>query len=149
MCKNYATKICSNCRVSQKHWIGLKPWCNWIASCDGEVTIQTCGGTAVDTKLAVYDGAGCPATPPLACNDDTCGLQSLVTFTATAGAVYRIRIGTFPGAAGGTGAFSITCPPQELPCDLVDCQDFVTDNASQSNTTAFCSADRFAATRTA
>ncbi|MHC5004673.1 MAG: hypothetical protein ACYTJ0_16290, partial [Planctomycetota bacterium] len=119
-------------------------WFCWTADCDGEVRLETCGLTAVDTKIAVYDGCACDA-PIIACNDDTCGLQSRVTFTATAGNEYLIRIGTFPGAAGGPGQFSVECVVSKAICEQPpeNCQDFATDNASQSNTTGFTSADDF------
>ena len=86
-------------------------WFCWTAACDGDTLIQTCGTTGVDTKIAVYDGCGCPATDAnlIACNDDTCGLQSAVTFSATSGSQYLIRLGTFPGASGGVGEFNISC----------------------------------------
>ncbi len=86
-------------------------WFCWTADADGLTTVQTCGLTGVDTKLAVYDGCGtCPPTDAdlLDCNDDSCGLQSVVSFTAVAGNTYLIRVGTFPGASGGTGQIEIT-----------------------------------------
>ena len=42
------------------------------------------------------------------CNDDFCGFQSSVSWSATAGTTYRIRVGVFPGEVGGTGTFTIT-----------------------------------------
>jgi subtilisin-like proprotein convertase family protein len=87
-------------------------WFCWTSDCDGLVTVQTCGLTGVDTKIAAYDGCGCPSgSGILACNDDACGgaLQSSLSFTAVNGQSYLIRIGTFPGAAGGTGQFAISC----------------------------------------
>jgi subtilisin-like proprotein convertase family protein len=126
-------------------------WYCWTNTCDnpGNVTVQTCGLTGADTKMAVYDGCECPAeNTALDCNDDTCGLQSLVTIPdAQPGGQYLIRLGSFPGAAGGPGEFSITCPIDtgDLPCDQPDenCQNYATDNASQSNDTAFHSYDEF------
>jgi hypothetical protein len=84
-------------------------WYCWTAPCDGTVVVETCSLTAVDTKIAAYDGTSCPPGAALDCNDDTCSLQSHIEFTATSGNSYLIRIGTFPGASGGTGQFSITC----------------------------------------
>jgi hypothetical protein len=86
-------------------------WFCWTASCDAEVTIETCGQTGMDSKLAVYDGCECPVDDArlLACNDDACALQSRVVFTAVSGNTYLIRLGNFPGATGGTGTFSISC----------------------------------------
>ena len=122
-------------------------WYCWTAECDGNVTVQTCGLTGVDTKVAAYDGCGCPTGAGiLACNDDTCGLQSLIQFEATAGNQYLLRIGTFPGAAGGTGSIQISCVQGQSICDPNDapfCQSIDTANASQSNSTAFTSADDF------
>jgi hypothetical protein len=99
-------------------------WYCWTAPCTDAVYVQTCGLTAVDTKLNVY--AGCDVCPPvgadlLTCNDDFCGynptdaLQSQVAFMAQEGQEYLIRVGTFPGigggdpAPGGTGEVRITC----------------------------------------
>ncbi|MEM8713213.1 MAG: hypothetical protein AAGG01_19890, partial [Planctomycetota bacterium] len=82
-------------------------WFAWTAPADDSYTLQTCGQTGVDTKVAVYGGTSCPATAPIACNDDSCALQSSVTFQASVGATYLLRIGTYPGAAGGNGTFSI------------------------------------------
>lgn len=86
-------------------------WYCWTAPCTGDVLVSTCGLTSVDTKLNVYDGCSCPVSDAdlITCNDDTCGLQSQVTFNAMAGNTYLIRVGTFVGAAGGSGAFSISC----------------------------------------
>jgi len=55
-------------------------WFDWTATCTGQVTLDTCGATSVDTKIAVYDGAGCPVTANrlIACNDDAdAGLVAL------------------------------------------------------------------------
>ncbi len=100
-------------------------WYCWTADCTDTVYIRTCGLTEVDTKIAVYEG--CDACPPtdealLACNDDFCGFllagqQSQVSFGATAGQSHLIRIGTFPGAEGGVGMFSISCGlPDKAAC---------------------------------
>ena len=50
--------------------------------------------------LYLRNGAGAGG----GCNDDSCGLQSLITFNATSGTSYLLQVGTFPGAAGGTGS---------------------------------------------
>ena len=75
----------------------------WIRK--ATISAETCGGT-VDTKLAAYNGSCNGAI--LDCNDDTCGLQSTITFAATAGNVYMLRVGSFPGAAGGIDTFAVT-----------------------------------------
>ena len=88
-------------------------WFDWTADITGDATVSTCGLTTVDTKLAAYAGAGCPAGAALACNDDFagCGLRSVITFPVSAGSTYSIQLGTFPNAAGGTGTFDVTIVP--------------------------------------
>jgi hypothetical protein len=81
-------------------------WYEWTADDNGTATVETCNGAGGDTKIAAYD-AGCGSTM-LACNDDTCGLASQIMFPVTNGTVYLLRIGSFPGAAGGAGFFDIS-----------------------------------------
>ena len=81
-------------------------WFSWTAPADGLYTLSTCSQTTMDSKVAVHDG-GCAASV-LACNDDACGLQSMVDFSAVSGSIYTIRLGNFPGAAGSVGTFSIS-----------------------------------------
>jgi Zn-dependent metalloprotease len=87
-------------------------WYRWSSTLNNlPVTLSTCGATGVDTKIAVYTGTACGSTTPLACNDDTCGTQTEVSFTATAGTEYLIRVGTYFGAPGGSGTFTIALTP--------------------------------------
>ncbi|MBK7644314.1 MAG: hypothetical protein IPJ19_14935 [Planctomycetes bacterium] len=80
-------------------------WFEWVAPASGPYTISTCGQTTMDSKLAVYDGSCAGAV--LACNDDSCGLQSQVVFNANNAQTYVIRLGNFPSAAGSTGSIDI------------------------------------------
>jgi hypothetical protein len=80
-------------------------WFDWTPPASGVFDLNTCQQTSVDTKVGVYAG-GCNS-PAIACNDDACGLQSSLTFIAGAAQTYLIRLGSFPGAAGGTGTFTI------------------------------------------
>jgi hypothetical protein len=104
-------------------------WADWQATATGNASMTTCGGTTIDSKIAAYPGTpgACPADgTSLACNDDACGLQSSITWGVTAGSTYTLQIGCFPGAAGGSGTFSLTqqAPP---PCGVYD--DGTTENA--------------------
>jgi hypothetical protein len=81
----------------------------------------------MDSKVAVYAGAGCPVAPAIGCNDDSCSLQSVVNFSATSGSTYTIQLGNFPGAAGSTGTFTITISQPLGPCTPLD--DGSTENA--------------------
>jgi len=89
-------------------------WYRWTPAATESYVMSTCGRTTVDTKIAVYLGTDCGSATLVACSDDACGgLQSEVTFAATAGAQYLIRVGTYFGAGGdgGSGAFSILPAP--------------------------------------
>ncbi len=118
-------------------------WYNYTASCDGTVTINTCGST-VDTELAVYDGCdtlNCPpGQPPIACNDDFCGLQSQVTFEAVAGNCYKLRVGTFSAAVFPVGTLNISCgggggPDNDNCADRTDVTDGSTPFTTAGATT--------------
>lgn len=84
-------------------------WFCYTATCTDTVVASLCGSW-YDTKLAVYDGCGCPAAEPLACSDDDCGLgvESRVTFAAVATQSYAIRVGGYLGAQG-TGVLTVFC----------------------------------------
>jgi hypothetical protein len=93
-------------------------WYLYGAGCTGQATVSLCGST-YDTRLAVYDGAGeCPGAL-IACNDDSCGLQSELVFPTTQGGLYLVRVGGFNGS--GTGSLAINCAP-EATCPW-DCGD--------------------------
>lgn len=84
-------------------------WMIYTATCDGEATASTCGSTgSFDTKIAVYAASPCPVTGPIACNDDSCGTLSTVSWTAAAGSSYVIRVGGFT-TAFGCGTLTLSC----------------------------------------
>lgn len=65
------------------------------------ITVSTCGGqTNYDTRLTVRTGGTCPGTTEIGCNDDYCGLQSEITFDATAGVTYYIVVAGFSANNG-------------------------------------------------
>jgi hypothetical protein len=81
-------------------------WFTWTPSVSGTATLTTCGGAGVgaeeDTKVAIYDGAGCPTGPAIACNDDdgACGVNgfpSTVTWNVVCGQTYTIQLGRYGG----------------------------------------------------
>jgi len=100
--------------------IGRDVWFRWTAGSTGVAQLSTCSQTSVDTKIGVYQGASCPASAAIGCNDDACGLQSSVCFQVTSGQTYMIQMGTFPGAAGGTGTFTIPIVPPPPACQYDD-----------------------------
>jgi len=83
-------------------------WFAWTPASSGGYLVRTCNVAPIDTKIAIYDGSSCAASIMLDCNDDTCSLQSRVQADGlVGGSTYLIRIGSFPGAAGGAGQFEI------------------------------------------
>ena len=85
----------------------------------GDITVSLCNGTAFDTKLSVYTG-DCSA-PPLTCvtaNDDSCGLQSEVTFASDGNTTFLILVHAFGGATGDF-TLDVTCLPTPPPNDMI------------------------------
>ncbi|MBK7641439.1 MAG: hypothetical protein IPJ19_00070 [Planctomycetes bacterium] len=83
-------------------------WFAWTASATGTTTVSFCGTATMDSKIAVYNGSTCPGGAAIACNDDSCALQSSVSFPATSGNTYMLQVGNFPGATAGSGSFTIS-----------------------------------------
>jgi hypothetical protein len=106
----------ANCLFFGTMGISNDVWFTYTASATGNATLALCGGTSMDSKVAVYAGAGCPSSMALACNDDSCSLQSQVTWSATNGSTYTIQLGNFPGATGSTGTFTINVAPPPGLC---------------------------------
>lgn len=102
-----------NCLFFGSTSVAYDVWFTWTAPSSGAATLDICApGSVVDTKVAVYNGAGCPAAASIACNDDGCPTyQSTVVFAVTSGSVYTIQIGTYNFSAGGTGNFTINVVP--------------------------------------
>jgi subtilisin len=90
-------------------------WYKYYISATRDLVADTFGSD-YDTQLMVYSGPDPATFPDLTCvgwNDDTGGLQSEVSFTASAGTTYYFQIDGFAGECGnlvfnlyGTGA----CP---------------------------------------
>lgn len=85
-------------------------WFCWTATSSDLVSVSTCGST-FDTKVAVYPGCSVGTCPDpnsaIACNDDACGSSSRLTFAATAGQSYTIRLGAYSATGQGSGTLTI------------------------------------------
>jgi len=92
---------------------GSDIWYTYTATCDGQVSYDTCIAGSYDSTLAVYDGPndgpGCTAalnsSSLLQCNDDAgCGFSpgfsSMVTVPVIGGQDYIVRVGGFVGSQG-------------------------------------------------
>ncbi len=97
------------CRFNSFDNIGSDIWYRYNATCNGQLTVDLCE-SSFDTKVAVYAGCRqCPVvSPPLVCNDDFCGVRSLVTTPAQQGNCYTIRVGGYFHAQGN-GVMKIRC----------------------------------------
>src|SRR5690606_17919575 len=83
------------------------------------VTLSLCG-SGYDTRMQVFTGA-CGAFTCVAGNDDSCGLQSQVSFVSDGSSTYRILV---YGYSSNTGAFTLTTtgfPVAPAPGDISQC----------------------------
>ncbi|MCH8967367.1 MAG: hypothetical protein IID43_06780, partial [Planctomycetes bacterium] len=139
-----------DCRVFSDIW-----FC-WTSPCSGDVTVDTCGTTTVNTQLEVLSGCNCETATSLVCEEldpppsrpELCGFQSRASFTAVDGESYLIRLGIQGGIGltGGTGSFTVQCagPPEALPeLPPENCRAPDAFTALSSNRTEFIAATRF------
>jgi hypothetical protein len=111
---------------------GASVWFRWTAPASGETTVTTCGSD-FDTLLAAYTGGSVNALTGVASNDDDCGLQSSITFTAAEGETYRIAV---DGLDAETGLFELhlrLAPPND---DFADAVQLDGDQGSVAGTNA-------------
>jgi len=104
-------------------------WWTWTSSQTSTVEVSTCGQVlgGTDTRIAIYDGSGCPLAGAIACNDDAgsacpaAGFNTIVSFNAVCGQTYTIQLGNFSTAASLYGTFTVTesagtkCGPPATP----------------------------------
>ncbi len=88
-------------------------WYSWMAPDDGTLDLKT-EGSSYDTLLAVYSGSAVSDLTQRAANDDASGANwSQVSFSVTAGTVYRIAVDGYGGGGGATslaGTFTASTP---------------------------------------
>ncbi len=107
------TAECGDSDISPDVWYRYAP----IAG--GLVTVSLCG-SGYDTVLSVHDACPGTADNEIVCNDDTCGVQSEVSWSAQAGSWYYIRVSGWHGSAG-TYVMTITGTaggPSETDCNV-------------------------------
>jgi hypothetical protein len=97
---------------------GASVWYWWQAPSNGSVTMTTAGSN-FDTLLAVYTGNSVSTLTTIGKNDDAGppgDLTSSVTFTASAGTVYRIAVDGFDGGIANItfNWTSSSCPPNTI-----------------------------------
>lgn len=76
-------------------------WFSFVPAASGpyDLAVVNAGNPTFDSRIAIYDGASCPADPAdvIACDDDSGpGLEAAVTgVPMSAGVTYLIRVGSF------------------------------------------------------
>jgi hypothetical protein len=129
-------------------------WYRIVGTCGGLLNINTCG-SSFDTVLSIH--SACPGTTAnqVACNDDGfiagCGIRdSNITFTATSGATYYVRVSGF---SGNTGVFRLNSAYVTAGSDDCDLAPTITDGSytvgncgattdgPQENGCSFCCGD--------
>lgn len=102
----------------------------WTATVDGLVEVATCNGTTMDTKLALFDGCGCPDADrvPQCCSDDDCGKQSFLRCEVTCGERYLIMLnvsGLQPASPVVDVSFTTIGDPCDTggPYEPITCED--------------------------
>jgi len=87
-------------------------WYTWTAPATGRLAITNCGYAAIDSKIAVYEGTGCPTASALVCNDnDFCSGPSRLEFPCVAGRTYTLQLGLHPGALPASGYLMMQLAP--------------------------------------
>ncbi len=126
-------------------------WFTYVSTCNATLIVSTCdtlGGTTTlgDTILSAYATCG---GAELACTDDSgcgpTGYLSTISFPATAGTLYRIRVASYSPSA--TGSFSITISCSGAPSNdncaaaipIVDGANGPFDNTGATNSPAAAS----------
>lgn len=97
------------CLFSSQSNIFNDVWFRFVAPETFVVEVTNCSASSLDSKIAIY--ADSCAGPVIACSDDNCALQTRVSFAATAGATYLIRVGSYSSAATGSGTLTVSRLP--------------------------------------
>ena len=94
-------------------------WFSYEACESGSMLVSTCDTVSFDTDLVVYEGT-CENKTQVACNGDGAGCggySSTLTFNATEGSHYLIRVGGWDSSSIGTGNLVIDGPGDGPPCN--------------------------------
>ncbi len=83
-------------------------WFLWTAPNDARVTVEVCGQTTLETRVAIYDGADCNNLAQLTCSAIDCNAGSNVRFSSVAGQQYLIRFGSRSVGTTGVGTFTLS-----------------------------------------
>jgi PASTA domain len=116
---------------------GASVWYRWTAPASGQATVSTCEST-FDTLLAAYTGDSFATLQEKASNDDSCGIQSSVSFPAAEGVTYRFAV---DGLNGATGAFTLKLRLAPVNDNFADGVGLTGDEGSVDGTTVGATAE--------
>jgi len=88
------------------HTIYKSMYFTFTAPATDSYSFSLCQGATFDTRIAIMNDCT-PANGVLACNDDSCGLQSAVTTGLTEGQSVIVVVGGFGSGGGGPGTLTI------------------------------------------
>jgi hypothetical protein len=94
-------------------------WFTYEACESGTMTVSTCDTVSFDSSIVVYEGE-CGNKTQVACNGDGAGcgnFTSSITFNASQGSRYLIRVGGYDASSAGSGNLIIDGPADGPPCD--------------------------------
>jgi len=109
--------------------LGADLWYTFSSPTAGSMSLTTCGLTGGDSAIAIYSDCN----TAIACNDDSCGLQSNLCMPIAANTTYLLRIGGFAGTIW-TGSFNIAVatagynPPPNATPEGEDCNQIFPDS---------------------
>lgn len=90
----------TGCTAFSYQQTGSDIWYRYVG-CGSNVTASICGADRnYDTRIAVYNSCPTGVFQAIACNDDSCGTGSSLTWTAANNVAYLIRVGGFSGQQG-------------------------------------------------
>jgi hypothetical protein len=101
----------------------------WTSDVDGLVEISTCGGTEMNTQLALFQGCACPneEIQSICCDDNGCDKQSVIRCEVVCDEQYMILLSVVDLSAGPN--VTLTINPLGDPCgtppehELISCED--------------------------
>ena len=106
-------------------------WYAYTATVSGDATFDLCG-SEFDTRIAVYDACG---GNELACNDDDCGYQSVVTLPVTLGTTYYVQVGGYNDNVGNGDLTIYVVGEDQNTLDFDGTEDYVSiANSADINT---------------
>jgi hypothetical protein len=91
-------------------------WYKYTPLVDGTVNANLCG-SSYDTVLTVFRGPACPlaCSNVVALNDNSCELQSAVSFTGFSGVAYLLAVSGSDEGDFGPGELNLSFAPLSWP----------------------------------